>query len=432
MAAMLKIYLLIVAFLLVVISAIIYMHHKLVLKNRTELKAAEMASIAKSSFLSNMSHEIRTPMNAIIGMVLLAKDVKNNPPETIEYLHKINSASEYLLGLINDILDMSRIENGKLSLQKEPVHMGNLISDINLVVKELALAKKIIYQSHSSECTSSVVLSDKIHLQRVFINIINNAIKFTPPGGTVNFTVNQSTTIFGTYRFVFTISDTGIGMSKSFMEKLFKPFSQENRNESKDEPGTGLGLSICKSIIGLMNGTITVDSVYNQGTTFTIVLELEPYRYSIQSIQDNYHYQVTEYENSDKKLKGKRILLVEDHQINREIAKNMLQKKGLIVDIAENGQQAVQTFEQSTPHFFDAILMDIRMPVMDGLEATRMIKSLDREDIQTLPIIAMTANTFDEDAQKSLLAGMTAHLTKPIQPEILYSTLCKSMISDIL
>ncbi len=379
-----------------------------------------------------MSHEIRTPMNAIAGMALLAKEVKNNPPETIEYLHKINSASEYLLGLINDILDMSRIENGKLRIQKEPVHIGNLLSDINLVIKELAKAKDILYQSCFSECTSTVVLSDKMHLQRVLINLINNAIKFTPPGGSVNFTVNQSTTIFGTYRLVFTIADTGIGMSKSFMETIFQPFAQENRHESKNDAGTGLGLSICKNIIDLMNGTITVDSVYDQGTTFTVVLELEPYRYSIQSIQDNYHYQVTEYENSDTKLKGKRILLVEDHQINREIAKNILEKKGLLVEVAENGEQAVEMYEKSPAHYFDAILMDIRMPVMDGLEATKIIKSLDREDIQTLPIIAMTANTFDEDVQKSLLSGMTAHLTKPIQPEILYCTLCKSMISDIL
>jgi len=381
------------------------------------LDKANQASRAKSDFLSQMSHEIRTPMNAIMGMTRLAEDIVTDPA-ALDYLRKIDASSDYLLGILNDVLDMSRIENGKLILKPEWVCAADVVDDCLNMVLPTAQAKNIKFIAPSVERVRAYeYYVDPLRTKQVIMNILNNALKFTPEGGTITFEAHalSSTKDFCTEQLA--ISDTGCGMSKEFLERIFTPFEQERNPLSDVVQGTGLGLALVKNIIGAMGGDITVESELGKGSRFAVTFP-HPYRLSQKS-------KAAEKDSSAKEisLEGRRILLVDDHPLNREIAKKLLDKKNAVVYLASNGKEAVDKFILSEEGFYDVILMDIKMPVMNGLEATKCIRSQNRSDAKTVPIIAMTANAFDEDVQQSKSAGMNAHLAKPINPLLLFSTL---------
>ena len=514
------------------------------------LAAAEEANRAKTAFLSNMSHEIRTPMNAIIGLNSLALHNPALPDETREYLEKIGGSARHLLGLINDILDMSRIESGRIVLRKEEFSFRSMLEQINTMVMSQCAEKGLKYECQVLGGVSDYYIGDDMKLKQVLINILSNAIKFTDAPGSVSLTVERTGTFQDQSTLRFMIRDTGIGIDSSFLPRVFDSFAQEDSTRSSKYGSTGLGLAITKSIVELMNGNISVESRKGEGTAFTVIISLRncehqgpvthyvrpnnmrvlivddeeiaaeharmvldevgiqadtsltgeealqmlevqhakhtPYNLvlldwkmpemdglevarRIRSRFDNettviiltsfnwdeimdeaLHIGVDSFlskplfasnvideferlarknnmsifkERSRADLKGRRILLAEDILINAEIIRELITAKEAEIDHAENGRQAVEMFTAGAPDRYDAILMDIRMPEMDGLEAARAIRSLDRADAKRIPIIAMTANAFDEDVQRSLQVGMNAHLSKPVEPEHLYQTL---------
>ncbi len=522
-------------------------------KNRAlseALKAAEEANIAKTAFLSNMSHEIRTPMNAIIGLDSLALQNEAIPSETREYLEKIGESAHHLLGLINDILDMSRIESGRLVIRKEEFSFRNMLEQINTMVMSQCEEKGLNYECRVIGGVSDFYIGDDMKLKQVLINILSNAIKFTDAPGGVMLTVERIN-VFGDHSTIkFCIKDTGIGMDKEFIPKIFDAFTQEDSSRNNKYGSTGLGMAITKNIVELMNGTISVESEKGVGTEFTVIITLnnsnrqgpatyvidpkdmrilvvddeeiaaeharivldeagikadtcydgqtamnmlevqhakhEPYNLVLldwkmpemdgvelaREIRKRYDKETTviiltsfnwdeimeeavhsgvdsflakplfasnvldEFERIARKnnmslfreknradLKGRHILMAEDVVVNAEIMKQIILSKEAEIDHAENGKIVLNMFEESTVGYYDAILMDVRMPEMDGLEATAAIRSLDRLDAKTIPIIALTANAFDEDVQRSLQVGMDAHLSKPVDPEHLYQTL---------
>ena len=522
-------------------------------KNRAlseALKAAEEANIAKTAFLSNMSHEIRTPMNAIIGLDSLALQNEAIPSETREYLEKIGESAHHLLGLINDILDMSRIESGRLVIRKEEFSFRNMLEQINTMVMSQCEEKGLNYECRVIGGVSDFYIGDDMKLKQVLINILSNAIKFTDAPGGVMLTVERIN-VFGDHSTIkFCIKDTGIGMDKEFIPKIFDAFTQEDSSRNNKYGSTGLGMAITKNIVELMNGTISVESEKGVGTEFTVIITLnnsnrqgaatyvinpknmrilvvddeeiaaeharivldeagikadtcydgqtamnmlevqhakhEPYNLVLldwkmpemdgvelaREIRKRYDKETTviiltsfnwdeimeeavhsgvdsflakplfasnvldEFERIARKnnlslfreknradLKGRHILMAEDVVVNAEIMKQIILSKEAEIDHAENGKIVLNMFEESTVGYYDAILMDVRMPEMDGLEATAAIRSLDRPDAKAIPIIALTANAFDEDVQRSLQVGMDAHLSKPVDPEHLYQTL---------
>ena len=514
------------------------------------LAAAEEANKAKTAFLSNMSHEIRTPMNAIIGLDSLALQNETLPAETREYLEKIGESAHHLLGLINDILDMSRIESGRLLIRKEEFSFRNMLEQINTMVMSQCAEKGLHYECRVIGGVSDYYIGDDMKLKQVLINILTNAIKFTDAPGDVTLTVER-TAVFGDHSTVrFRISDTGIGMERAFIPKIFDAFTQEDSSRNNKYGSTGLGMAITKNIVELMNGTISVESEKGVGTEFTVIVTLnnsdqkgpvtnyispndlrilvvddeeiaaeharivldevgikadtcydgqtamhmlelqhakhEPYSLVLldwkmpdmdglevaKEIRKLYDKETTviiltsfnwdeildeaihigvdsflakplfasnvldEFERVARKnnmslykekkrarLKGRRILMAEDVFINAEIMRQIIMAREAEIDHAENGKLAVDTFAGSPAGYYDAILMDVRMPEMDGLEATAAIRALDRPDAKAIPIIALTANAFDEDVQRSLQVGMNAHLSKPVEPEHLYQTL---------
>ena len=514
------------------------------------LSAAEEANRAKTAFLSSMSHEIRTPMNAIIGLDSLALRNENLPDETREYLEKIGGSARHLLGLINDILDMSRIESGRLMIRKEEFSFRNILEQINTMVMSQCAEKGLHYECQMIGGVSDFYIGDDMKLKQVLINILSNAIKFTDAPGSVTMAVER-TAVYGNHSTLkFSIRDTGIGMDEAFIPKIFDAFTQEDSGRNSKYGSTGLGMAITKSIVELMNGTISVESEKGVGTEFTVIVTLtncerqgpaasylspndmrilivddeevaaeharivldevgikadacfsgpdalnmlevqhakhEPYNLVLldwkmpdmdgiavaKEIRKRYDRETTviiltsfnwdeimdealhvgvdsflakplfasnvvdEFERIARKnnmslyrekkradLKGKRILMAEDVMINAEIMKEIISVREAQIDHAENGRIALEMFEKSPSGYYDAILMDVRMPEMDGLEATAAIRALDRPDAKTVPIVAMTANAFDEDVQRSLQVGMNAHLSKPVEPDHLYQTL---------
>ena len=514
------------------------------------LAAAEEANKAKTVFLSNMSHEIRTPMNAIIGLDSLALRNESLDPETREYLEKIGGSARHLLGLINDILDMSRIESGRMVLRNEEFSFRSMLEQINTMVMTQCSDKGLKYECRMVGGVSDFYIGDDMKLKQVLINILSNAIKFTEPGGEVTLTVERTTVFEDQTTIRFIIKDTGIGMDADFIPKVFDTFTQEDSGRNNKYGSTGLGMAITKNIVDIMNGTISVTSEKGVGTEFTVVITLknsehvgaddffidtkdmrvlvvddeeiaaeharivldeagikadtcmsgadalhmleiqhikqQPYNlvlldwkmpnmdgiecakeirklYSSETtiiiltsfnwdeiMDEALHIGVDSFlakplfasnvigeferiarknnmamfrEKQRAKLAGRRILLAEDVFINAEIMKKLLEIKGASIDHAENGRIVVDMFSRSGQGHYDAVLMDVRMPEMDGLEATEAIRALDRADAKTVPIIAMTANAFDEDVQRSLQVGMNAHFSKPVEPERLYQTL---------
>ena len=514
------------------------------------LAAAKQANLAKTAFLSNMSHEIRTPMNAIIGLNSLALRNKSLPAETREYLEKIDGSARHLLGLINDILDMSRIESGRMILQKEEFSFRSMLEQINTLVMSQCAEKGLKYECQVLGGVSDYYIGDDMKLKQVLINILSNAIKFTDAPGNVSLIVERTGTFNDHSALKFMIRDTGIGIDQAFIPKIFEPFTQENSSRSSKYGSTGLGMAITRSIVELMNGEISVRSEKGKGSEFTVVISLKnctrqgsvshyiqpkdmlvlvvddeeiaaeharivldevgikadiclngkdalrmlevqhtkhrPYNLVLldwrmpgmdglelaRQIRQRYDKTTTviiltsfnwdeimdealhigvdsflakplfasnvidEFERIARKnnmslyrerkradLKGKRILLAEDILINAEIMKHLLAAKEALIDHAENGKRAVEMFERSPGGYYSAILMDVRMPEMDGLEATRLIRASGHDDAETIPIIALTANAFDEDVQRSMQAGMNAHLSKPVEPDVLFDTL---------
>ena len=520
------------------------------------LNEAKQANVAKTAFLSRMSHEIRTPMNAIIGLDNIALHDKNLTPTLKGYLEKIGTSARYLLSIINDILDMSRIESGRMSFRNEEFSFTSFIYQINSLIDGQCKDKGLTYECELKGDIGKYYIGDDTKLEQVLLNILGNAIKFTDAGGTVTFIIECTAQFDGQSNFRFTIKDTGIGMSKDYLPRIFEPFSQEDDTTTSRYGGSGLGLAITKNIVQMMNGSITVESTRGVGTEFVInvplkdsargegeeVHEMRPQDFSVLIVDDeelarehaksvlnevgieadicasgkeaielinlkharreDYNLIVVDwlmpeqngieltrevrkilgadttvivltaydwYEVEEEAIKagvdtfmskpltssnvlyefqqafsrkrqvapkknvveleGRKILVAEDMPVNAEIMMMILEMRGMISDHAENGKVAVEKFAASPPGFYDAVLMDIRMPVMDGLKATEAIRALDHPDAKTVPIIAMTANAFDEDVQRSLKAGMNAHLTKPADPEQLYNTL-QELIKD--
>lgn len=521
------------------------------------LNSAEEANKAKTAFLSNMSHEIRTPMNAIIGLDNIALNDPETPEKTREYLEKIGASAEHLLHLINDILDMSRIESGRMVIKNEEFAFSELLEMVNTMFSGQCADKGLEYQCHINGEVDDYYVGDKMKLRQMLINILGNAVKFTPEGGKVELTVERTARYENKSALRFTISDTGIGMSKEYLPKLFDTFTQEDSSMTNKYGSSGLGMAITKSIVEMMNGHIEVESEKGKGTTFYVTVtlmngaqheavahgkEIRPDEMTVLVVDDDpvacehaklvlekagiaaeiamsgpeaikktqlrharrdpYNLILVDWKMPDMDgiettrrmreiighesaiiiltayrwddvadealaagvdsflpkplfansvmeefksamhakgiitadkikvdLEGRHILLAEDVEINAEIMMMVLAARGMDADLAVNGKIALEKFEASDPGYYDAILMDMRMPEMDGLEATRRIRAMERPDAKEIPIIALTANAFDEDVQRSLQAGLNAHLSKPVQPESLYETL-ESLIKD--
>lgn len=388
---------------------------------KTAIKSAERANQSKSDFLSRMSHDIRTPMNGIIGMTHIARQ-QINPPKTNDCLDKIDTSSQFLLGLINDILDMQKVESGKIKLHPEPYPVADFNSYIDAVVKPLYEEKNQIFQV-DIRCLDNVIpVMDILRFNQIMFNLLSNAVKYTPEGGKITMTV-WGQLLPGHKERVYTkISDTGVGMSEEFQKVLFEPFTQEERDDTSRKRGSGLGLAIVKKMVDLMGGSIAVESRLGYGTTFLVTLDFD-YLEASQKQWKKPEAQTV----ADNELAGKHILLCEDHPMNQEVAKALLNEKKMIVELAENGRQGVECFARSPEGFYDAILMDIRMPVLDGYGAAVQIRTLSRTDAKTVPIIAMTADAFSDDVQQCLDVGMNDHIAKPVDAKQLYRALSQAI-----
>ena len=372
------------------------------------------AVTAKDEFFSNISHDMRTPLNAVLGFTKLAQSDQLTAEDKNAYLAKIESSGNLLLELVNDTLILSKGSNGQLQMHPEPHSLHSLGVSFWSSVEVLAKQKNVNLAVDDHECRDEIVNADGLYIEKIFLNLLTNAIKYTPSGGHVLMTARTERVKTGQVEFYVSIKDDGIGMSDEFKAKMFEPFMQENR-PGYESNGTGLGLAIVKQTVDLMNGTIQVNSHLDQGTEFKIHLSLPLAK---EECQEQKH---EEMETID--LKGRKVLLCEDNALNREIAETLLQNQGVEVVSAVNGREGADLFAESALHEFDAVLMDRRMPVMDGLEATEKIRSMKRADAADMPIIAMTADVFDEDIQECLKAGMNAHVAKPIDPEILFAVL---------
>jgi signal transduction histidine kinase/CheY-like chemotaxis protein len=391
------------------------------------LTVAEDASRAKTAFLSNMSHEIRTPMNAIIGLDTLALHDETLSDQTRDYLEKIGDSAQHLLGLINDILDMSRIESGRVTLHREEFNFPETLEQINTMIMSQCADKGLHYECRVLSRVDDYYIGDATKLKEVLINILSNAIKFTEAPGSVTMSVERTARFEDQSTLCFRIQDTGIGMDREFLPKIFDAFSQEDSSTRNKYGSTGLGMAITKNIVEMMNGTIGVDSEKGVGTTFTVAVTLKNSDRVAQAAEAPNGLEQTSTaaagEEETLTLAGRRILLAEDIEINAEIMMDVLSMEEIEADHAKNGRICLEMFANSAPGTYSAILMDVRMPEMDGLEAAAEIRALDRPDAKKIPIIALTANAFDEDVQRSLQAGMNAHLSKPVEPDHLYRTM---------
>ena len=382
------------------------------------LQSAERASKAKTDFLSNMSHDIRTPMNAIIGITTLMKNELHQPEKLAEHLCKLETSGQLLLGIINNILDMSRIESGKTTLNVEKMNLPQQVSQLDSIIRQQAGQRRQTF-TVNTHLQHENVLADPNRLNQVLMNILSNAVKYTPKGGHIRLEVEElpRNEHFARYRFV--VQDDGIGMSEEFQKTLFDPFTREEKSGTNKVQGTGLGMAITKSIVDLMGGTIHVESTPGKGTRFEVVLEF-PIDAEADTVQEA--QVLPEEEETASPLSGMKFLCAEDNAINAEILEMLLESKGAHCKIYPNGQEIVDAFASVKPGEYDMILMDIQMPVMDGLEATRRIRNGENPLGRIIPILAMTANAFLEDMQKSKEAGMDVHLSKPVDIAALEQT----------
>ena len=382
------------------------------------LQSAERASKAKTDFLANMSHDIRTPMNAIIGITTLMKNELHQPEKLAEHLGKLENSGRLLLGIINDILDMSRIESGKTTLNVEKMNLPQQISQLDSIIRQQAGQRRQTF-TVNTHLQHENVLADPNRLNRVLMNILSNAVKYTPTGGHIRFEVDElpRNEHYARYRFV--VQDDGIGMSEAYQKTLFDPFTREERSGTNKVQGTGLGMAITKNIVDLMGGSINVESTTGKGTRFEVVLEF-PIDAEADTVPEA--QVLPEEEEETSPLSGMKFLCAEDNAINAEILEMLLEANGASCTICSNGQEIVDAFASVKPGEYDMILMDVQMPVMDGLEATRRIRSGENPLGRIIPILAMTANAFLEDMQKSREAGMDEHLSKPVDIAALEQT----------
>ncbi len=392
---------------------------------------AEAANKAKSAFLSNMSHDIRTPMNAIIGFTNLAQNHMDDKGLVATYLEKINSASGHLLSLINDVLDMSRIESGKMQIEEDDMAITDVLHDVENMIQPMAEDAKLNFEIRS-DIVNNYVYADKLRLNQVLINLMGNAVKFTPQGGKVVLDITQERNApagFGVY--IFKIQDNGIGIASEFLDKIFDAFEREKTSTLSGIQGTGLGLAITKSIVEMMGGKISVNSELGRGTEFVVklVFTLQDVSESATTQQEMevQREQLRKAEEAEMRelFAGKRLLLVEDNKLNREIANRLLRDEGFLIEEALNGQEAVDKVAASNPGYYNLILMDIQMPIMDGYEATRTIRGMKDTLLANIPIVAMTANAFEEEKREALSVGMNGHVAKPINIQELLRTLKK-------
>ncbi len=381
------------------------------------LVAANQSNQAKTTFLNSVSHDIRTPLNAITGFTALAMNHLHDPDMVKNYLGKVTVASNHLLALINDVLDMSRIESGHIELEEKPVSLTHIYQDLETIIQNDIKAKGIHFFGEMKDIAHPTVLLDPMRMKKVLLNILSNAAKFTPEGGEIHFSIEEiGDAADGKGLYQFHIKDTGIGMSKEYITHIFEPFSREETATVSGIPGTGLGMSIASRIVKLMGGTITVTSEVGKGSHFIVTIPAT-----------RIAEEIREKENSEEPLEqiieGKRVLLVEDNELNREICQELLEMAGFTVDTAEDGKIAVEKVREAPAGTYDVILMDIQMPIMDGYEATREIRCLVEGKKAGIPIFALTANAFAEDRRRAIEAGMNGHIAKPIDIPSLMKTL---------
>ncbi|MBO6270874.1 MAG: response regulator, partial [Clostridium sp.] len=380
-------------------------------------KMEELRTSARNDFLANMSHDIRTPMNAIVGYTNIAKNNPEDAAAVRDALDKISSSSHFLLSLINDILDISKIESGKMQLSHNPCNLLEVFRRIENITLLQAKNKSLNIRYDHSSVKHTLVNTDELRLEQILINIISNAIKYTPEGKDVELIAGEEEMPgIGKNRYRFIIRDTGVGISEEYLPHLFESFTREENTKLNRVQGTGLGLAITAKVVEMMGGTISVKSKVGEGSEFTVVLEMDELRE---------HGEREDAIPAERDLSGRRILLVEDNEINAEIAVMILTQYGLITERARDGQEGFEKVRTSGKGYYDAVLMDIQMPVMNGYEASAAIRALEGSYYKDIPIIAMSANAYDEDVRDSLRAGMNAHIAKPYQPEELMDLLGK-------
>ena len=394
------------------------------------LEAARCANAAKSDFLSRMSHDIRTPMNAIIGLTAIAASCADDPDRVIDCMEKIPSSSKLLLSLINEVLDMSKIESGRIVLSEEYFLLDSLFKDVISMIQPDLKRRGHTLNIHIETLEHEAVCGDMQRLQQIINNLLSNAIKYTPHGGTITLELSEARSPqqgYGTYRLV--CEDNGVGISPEFIERVFEPFERAEDERIRGVQGTGLGMSIAQGIVSTMQGDIHVESREGEGSCFTVTLN-----FRIQGKEQEREGGMRDCIRDDdmdcSSLAGRRILLVEDNALNMEIAKAILCEHGLEVDGAENGQEAYERFTSSAPGTYEAVLMDLQMPVMDGCTAARMIRASSHPQARTIPIIALTANAFAEDVAKALTRGLNYHIAKPIDFHQLFHALKQFMTTS--
>lgn len=391
------------------------------LRLKEEAEAERQTSIAKTFFLSNMSHDIRTPLNGIAGMLDIAQEHINDPKAIEGCLETMKQCSDHLIALVNDVLDMSRIESGKVVIKQEPFNLLSILDMCSSIIKSELEGRDISFKYDFSKLIHPNVVGDSVRLQRIIINILGNSVKFTPDGKSISFAVVENPIDANHSSYHLIMEDTGVGMSEEFQKKIFDSFSQEERAQTSTYKGTGLGMAITKQYVTMMNGTIELKSKIDEGTRFDVIL---PLPFTLEAPQSESVQLAMAVVPS---LKGSRVLLVEDNDINIKIALHLLEATKAEVIVAKNGRLAVDEFEKEPEGYFALILMDVMMPVMNGYEATQAIRSSKKKDGSSIPIVAMTANAFAEDIAKVLASGMNDHIVKPIDKALFYRSINKAL-----
>ncbi|MGN0496459.1 MAG: ATP-binding protein [Lachnospiraceae bacterium] len=394
------------------------------------LQIAENANKSKSYFLSNMSHDIRTPMNAIVGFATLLSKNTDNPGKVREYTNKIVASSQHLLGLVNDVLDMSRIESGKTTLNLSKESITDIVDGIDLIIRPQMNAKGHTFSIDVHNIVHDTIVVDKVRLNQICMNLLTNAVKYTPENGYVSFKITERYVSGHSAHYTIEVIDNGYGMSKEFQESIFDSFSREEDSRTSKIRGTGLGMAITKNLVDLMGGSIRVQSVKGVGTTFTVDISFQLSENGEEVLYEETEQLETNGFEEDSIFKGRHILIAEDNDLNAEILSEILKMTGATCDICKDGKQTVKKFEESEDGKYDFILMDVQMPVMNGYEATKTIRESSHPRAREIPIIAMTANAFTEDIQDALKSGMNAHVAKPVDMRVLEKTIKKVLKSD--